>query len=188
MPDQCNHGYKTFLRRETEEKAHQPETKLGAIAHTRHKARLRNGKRSQTKNPQNPRTGRKTGLNHPSQGLGKTAHRGPTRGPSRNGPQYRFDIRCPVDRANENTRAVDCLCSHHSCKTGVGTHLSKAFKATRQHVVDHPPDVTLVNAHAKCDGCDHCHNAPLVPTPLHPVAVALPKASVVASHTPIICL
>jgi hypothetical protein len=40
-----------LLHRETEEKARQPETKLGAIAHTRHKARLRNAKRSRTKNP-----------------------------------------------------------------------------------------------------------------------------------------
>jgi hypothetical protein len=35
--------------RETNEKARQPETKLGAIAQTRHTARLRNAKRSQTK-------------------------------------------------------------------------------------------------------------------------------------------
>jgi hypothetical protein len=36
---------------ETEEKARQPETKLGAIAHTSHIARLRDAKRSRTKNP-----------------------------------------------------------------------------------------------------------------------------------------
>jgi hypothetical protein len=45
-----------FLQSETEEKARQPETILGAIAQTRHKARRRNArrrnsKRSQTKNP-----------------------------------------------------------------------------------------------------------------------------------------
>jgi hypothetical protein len=39
------------LQRETEEKALQPETELGPIALTRHKARLRNAKRSRIKNP-----------------------------------------------------------------------------------------------------------------------------------------
>jgi hypothetical protein len=46
----CLHGYyilcNIILQRETEEKARQPETKLGASSHTRHKARLRNAKRS----------------------------------------------------------------------------------------------------------------------------------------------
>jgi hypothetical protein len=37
------------VQRETEEKARQPETKPGAIAHTRHQARLRNAQRSKTK-------------------------------------------------------------------------------------------------------------------------------------------
>jgi hypothetical protein len=41
----------TDLHRDTEEKARQPETKLGAIAQTRLIARLRNAKRSQTKHP-----------------------------------------------------------------------------------------------------------------------------------------
>jgi hypothetical protein len=40
-----------FLQRETEEKARQPETKLSAIAQTRHIARLRDAKRSRTRNP-----------------------------------------------------------------------------------------------------------------------------------------
>jgi hypothetical protein len=39
------------LQRETEEKARQPETKLGAIAQTRHTARLCNAKRSRTRHP-----------------------------------------------------------------------------------------------------------------------------------------
>jgi hypothetical protein len=39
------------LQRETEEKTHQPETKLSAIAQTRHIARLRDAKRSRTRNP-----------------------------------------------------------------------------------------------------------------------------------------
>jgi hypothetical protein len=39
------------LQRETEEKARQPETKLSAIAQTRHIARLRDAKRSRTRNP-----------------------------------------------------------------------------------------------------------------------------------------
>jgi hypothetical protein len=42
------------LQRETEEKARQPETKLGkksAIAQTCHRARLRDAKRSRTRNP-----------------------------------------------------------------------------------------------------------------------------------------
>jgi hypothetical protein len=39
------------LHRETEEKARQPETKLGAIAQTRHIARLRNAEQSRTKHP-----------------------------------------------------------------------------------------------------------------------------------------
>jgi hypothetical protein len=39
------------LQRETEEKARQPETKLSAIAQTRHTARLRDAKRSRTRNP-----------------------------------------------------------------------------------------------------------------------------------------
>jgi hypothetical protein len=50
----CNSIY---LQRETEEKARQPETKLGAIAQTRHKARLRNAKLNQT--PQTHRRGAK---------------------------------------------------------------------------------------------------------------------------------
>jgi hypothetical protein len=41
----------TELQRETEEKARQPETKLSAIAQTRHIARLRDAKRSRTRNP-----------------------------------------------------------------------------------------------------------------------------------------
>jgi hypothetical protein len=40
-----------YLQRETEEKARQPETKLGAIAKTRHITRLRNAKRSRPKHP-----------------------------------------------------------------------------------------------------------------------------------------
>jgi hypothetical protein len=39
------------LQRETEEKARQPETKLGAIAQTRHTARLCNAKRNRTRHP-----------------------------------------------------------------------------------------------------------------------------------------
>jgi hypothetical protein len=39
------------FQREKEEKARQPKTKLSAIAQTRHKARLRNAKRSQNKHP-----------------------------------------------------------------------------------------------------------------------------------------
>jgi hypothetical protein len=39
------------LQRETEEKARQPETKLSAIAQTRHIAGLRDAKRSRTRNP-----------------------------------------------------------------------------------------------------------------------------------------
>jgi hypothetical protein len=39
------------LQRETEEKARQPETKPSAIAQTRHTARLRDAKRSRTRNP-----------------------------------------------------------------------------------------------------------------------------------------
>jgi hypothetical protein len=39
------------LQRGTEEKARKPETKLGAIAQTRHTARLRNAKRSRTRHP-----------------------------------------------------------------------------------------------------------------------------------------
>jgi hypothetical protein len=40
-----------YSQRETEEKARQPETKLSAIAQTRHIARLRDAKRSRTRNP-----------------------------------------------------------------------------------------------------------------------------------------
>jgi hypothetical protein len=40
-----------FLQRGTEEKARQPETKLSAIAQTRHTARLHDAKRSRTRNP-----------------------------------------------------------------------------------------------------------------------------------------
>jgi hypothetical protein len=39
------------LHKETEEKARQPETKLSAIAQTRHIAKLRDAKRSSTRNP-----------------------------------------------------------------------------------------------------------------------------------------
>jgi hypothetical protein len=39
------------LQRQTEDKARQPETKLGATLQTRRKARLRNAKRSRTKHP-----------------------------------------------------------------------------------------------------------------------------------------
>jgi hypothetical protein len=39
------------LQRETGKKARQPETKLSAIAQTRHIARLRDAKRSRTRNP-----------------------------------------------------------------------------------------------------------------------------------------
>jgi hypothetical protein len=41
----------TRLHLKMEEKACQPDTKLGAIAQTRHIARLRNAKRSRTKHP-----------------------------------------------------------------------------------------------------------------------------------------
>jgi hypothetical protein len=44
-------GANIDLQRETEEKARQPEIKLGAIARTRHTARLRNARRSRTRNP-----------------------------------------------------------------------------------------------------------------------------------------
>jgi hypothetical protein len=44
-------GVFIYLQRETEEKARQPETKLSAIAQTRHTARLRDAKRSRTRNP-----------------------------------------------------------------------------------------------------------------------------------------
>jgi hypothetical protein len=40
-----------YLQKETEEKARQPETKLGVIAQTRHTTRLRNAKRARTKHP-----------------------------------------------------------------------------------------------------------------------------------------
>jgi hypothetical protein len=43
--------YTIQLQREAEEKARQPETKPGAIAQTRHMARLRNAKRSRIKHP-----------------------------------------------------------------------------------------------------------------------------------------
>jgi hypothetical protein len=46
------------LQRETEGKARQPETKLGAIAQTRHIARLRNAKRSRAKHPKPKRGAR----------------------------------------------------------------------------------------------------------------------------------
>jgi hypothetical protein len=39
-----------LLKGEMEEKARQPETKLGAIAHTRHKASLHDAERRRTKN------------------------------------------------------------------------------------------------------------------------------------------
>jgi hypothetical protein len=61
-----------YLQSETEEKSHQPEIKLGAIAHTRHKARLRNAKLSQTKNLK-PTHGAQ---NHLSREPGKTTHWG----------------------------------------------------------------------------------------------------------------
>jgi hypothetical protein len=50
-------------QRATEEDARQPETKLGAIAHTRHKARRQNVEQSRSKT-QNAHTGHKTCLNH----------------------------------------------------------------------------------------------------------------------------
>jgi hypothetical protein len=45
------HYYHMSLQRTTEEKARQPETKLGASRGTQHKARLRNAKRSRIENP-----------------------------------------------------------------------------------------------------------------------------------------
>jgi hypothetical protein len=62
MIDTCIHKYKNIYvtQREREEKARQPERKPGPIANTRHKAKLRNAKRSQNKTP-NPHTGRKAG-------------------------------------------------------------------------------------------------------------------------------
>jgi hypothetical protein len=51
-----------FSQRDTEENIRQLETKLGAIAHTRHKARLRNATQTEAEpNTQNPNTRRKTG-------------------------------------------------------------------------------------------------------------------------------
>jgi hypothetical protein len=44
-----NRNINIFLQRETEDKARQPETKLGAIAHTRHKARLSEDERKTQK-------------------------------------------------------------------------------------------------------------------------------------------
>jgi hypothetical protein len=69
-----------FFQRETEEKARLRDISLGAVTHTRHKARLRDTKRSRTKNPH---TGCKTGLNHLSRRPSKTAHRSPARHASR---------------------------------------------------------------------------------------------------------
>jgi hypothetical protein len=66
-----------LLQRKTKEKARQPETKVGAIAHTWHKARVCNVKRSRIKNPHE---GRKTSINNLSRGPGKTVHRGTARG------------------------------------------------------------------------------------------------------------
>jgi hypothetical protein len=50
------------LQKEMEEKARQPETKLGAIAHTRREARLRNAKQSRTKNHKLHTRGKKQAL------------------------------------------------------------------------------------------------------------------------------
>jgi hypothetical protein len=78
FPQACENIY-----RETGEKARQPETKLSAIAQTRHIATLRDAKRSRTRNPKPTHAGRETGLNNLSQGLGETAHRSPAGGTRR---------------------------------------------------------------------------------------------------------
>jgi hypothetical protein len=62
--------------RETEEKTRRPETKLGAIAQTRHIARLCNAKRSRTKHPK-PTHGARDRPKQPQLRAGETAHRGP---------------------------------------------------------------------------------------------------------------
>jgi hypothetical protein len=74
-----NHGHVMVCilsQRETEEKARQPETKLGAIAQTRHIARLRNAKRSRTKHPK-PTHGARNNL---SRGPMESAYRSPASG------------------------------------------------------------------------------------------------------------
>jgi hypothetical protein len=73
-------GQALFLvvQRETEEKARQPET----IARTQHKSGYATQSEAESKTP-NPRTGRKTGINHLSRGPGKSAHRGPASGSRR---------------------------------------------------------------------------------------------------------
>jgi hypothetical protein len=57
----CGYIRKYSLQRETEEKARQPESKLGAMAHTRHRARLRNAEQSRIKNPKFTRGAQKRG-------------------------------------------------------------------------------------------------------------------------------
>jgi hypothetical protein len=70
-----------FLQRETEEKARQPEIKLGAIARTTQQSYATQCE-AEPETP-NPHTGRETGLNNLSQGPGKTAHRSPASGTRR---------------------------------------------------------------------------------------------------------
>jgi hypothetical protein len=71
-----------YLQRETEEKARQPETKLSAIAQTRHKAGYATQSKAEPNTP-NTHTGRETGLNNLSRGPGETAHWGPASGTRR---------------------------------------------------------------------------------------------------------
>jgi hypothetical protein len=76
-------GISIDLQRETEEKARQPETKLGAIAQTRHTARHATQSEDKPDTP-NPHTRRETGLNNLSRGPGETAHQSPAGGTRRN--------------------------------------------------------------------------------------------------------
>jgi hypothetical protein len=69
------------LLRETEDKARQPEIKLGVIAQTRQQGYATQSK-AELETP-NPHTGRETGLNNLSRGSGESANRSPASGTRR---------------------------------------------------------------------------------------------------------
>jgi hypothetical protein len=104
-----------LLLRETEEKARQPETKQGAIAHTWHKARLRNARRSRSSNPK------------------------PTNG-AQNRPQPP-QSRAGQDRTSGSGQR---LASRHTRPTDTGTHCPLYMNMTERSVLLHPPLVVYV--------------------------------------------
>jgi hypothetical protein len=94
-PDRHRDAHNIWIHRETEEKARQPEIKLGAIAQTHHTAKPCNAKRSRTRNPK-PTDGERDRPRQPQPRAGRDHASGSgQRRASRRTPPTDTGTRCP---------------------------------------------------------------------------------------------